>query len=183
MRRLLATGVLCGCILSAACRAEDILVVADEFHAMQVLTAHIQADTKLTSSIVGQTEMPAVLSGYCAVIIYIHGDLQPSSEHAFSEYADGGGKLILLHHSISSHKRESEDWFSFLHIELPLSELSDGGYKYFAPVSFDVVDLLPGNYVTSHDVHFDKRIAYIDPTGGEERMLPRTSIRRRTAGF
>jgi hypothetical protein len=176
MRKLLAIGALCSCLLTAACKAEDILVVADEFHAMQVLTSHLQADTKLTSSIVGQTELPASLSGYRAVIVYLHGDLQASSEHAFIQYAEDGGKLILLHHSISSHKRENKDWFSFLHIELPMGDLSAGGYKYFAPVMFDVVNLAPGNYVTSHDVPFDKKIPYTDPEGGGERTLSGTEF-------
>jgi hypothetical protein len=177
MRKILALGALCGCLLSAACRAEDILVVADEFQAMQLLASHIQADTKLTSRIIGQTELPPSLSSYRAVIVYIHGDLQASSEHAFIKYAEDGGKLILLHHSISSHKRENKDWFSFLHIELPLGDLATGGYKYFAPVTFDIVNLAPDNYVTTHHVHFDKIIQYTDPAGGGERSLPGTEFR------
>ncbi len=176
MKKILAICALFGCMLSLTCKAEDILVVADEFHAMQVLTSNIQADTKLTSSIVGQTELPPSLSAYRAVIVYIHGDLQPSSEHAFIKYAEDGGKLILLHHSISSHKRENKDWFSFLHIELPLGDLSAGGYKYFAPVNFDVVNLAPGNYVTTHHVRYDKTIQYTDPGGGGERTLPGTEF-------
>ena len=176
MKRVFALAALCGCLLSLPCRAEDILVVADEFQAMQILTSHIRAQTKLTSRIVGQTEMPGSLAGYRAVIVYIHGDLQPSPEHAFINYANGGGKLILLHHSISSHKRENKDWFSFLHIELPLGELANGGYKYFAPVSFDIVNLAPGNYITSHKVHFNKTILYTDPRGGGEHVLPGTQF-------
>jgi hypothetical protein len=174
MRTILALIALWGCCFSVPCKAQDILVVADEFQAMLILTSHIQADTKLTSKIVGQTEMPQSLSAYRAVIVYIHGDLQPHAEHAFIAYAQEGGKLILLHHSISSHKRENKDWFSFLHIELPMGDLASGGYKYFAPVSFDVVDLARGNYVTSHNVHFDKMIPYTDPAGGVERTLPGT---------
>src|ERR1700761_5040896 len=162
MRSILALIVLCTFSFSLPYKAEDILVVADEFQAMLCLTPHIQADTKLTSKIVGQTEMPPSLSNYRAVIVYIHGDLLPHAEHAFIAYAQEGGKLILLHHSISSHKRENEDWFSFLHIDLPLGDLASGAYKYYAPVSFDIVNLVPGNYVTSHNVHYDKTISYND---------------------
>lgn len=151
-------------------------MVADEFQAMQILTSHIQAATKLTSRIAGQTEMPGSLAGYRAVIVYIHGDLQPSSEHVFIDYANGGGKLILLHHSVSSHKRENKDWFSFLHIELPLGQLANGGYKYFAPVSFDIVDLAPGNYITSHKVDFNEMVPYTDPRGGGEHILTGTKF-------
>jgi len=171
MRKILTFFALCGCFFSVACRGEDILVVADEFHAMQVLTSHIQSDTKLTSRIIGQTELPASLSSYRTVIVYIHGDLQAASEHAFIKYAEDGGKLILLHHSISSHKRENKDWFSFLNIALPLGDLAAGGYKYFAPVSFEIVNLAPGNYVTSHNVHYDKMVPYTDPAGGGEHTL------------
>jgi hypothetical protein len=176
MRKILAIGALCGCLLSVACRAEDILVVADEFQAMLVLTSHIQADTRLTSRIVGQTEMPPTLSGYRAVIVYIHGDLQATAEHAFIKYAEDGGKLILLHHSISSHKRENKDWFSFLHIELPLGDLAAGGYKYLAPVTFEVVNLAPGSYVTSNHVHFDTTIQFTDPAGGGEHAVAGTEF-------
>jgi Trehalose utilisation len=162
MKKILALIALGSCFFSLACKAEDVLVVADEFQAMLILTSHIQADTKLTCRIVGQTEMPQSLANYRAVIVYIHGDLLPHSEHAFIAYAQEGGKLILLHHSISSHKRENKDWFSFLHIDLPLGDLASGAYKYYAPVSFDIVNLAPGNYVTSHNVHYDKMIPYND---------------------
>jgi Trehalose utilisation len=176
VRKIVALIVLWGLSFSVICKAQDILVVADEFQAMLNLTSHIQSDTQLSSKIVGQTEMPKTLAGYRAVIVYIHGDLQPQAEHAFIAYAQEGGKLILLHHSISSHKRENKDWFSFLHIELPPGDLAVGGYKYFAPVSFDIVDLAHGSYVTSHNVHFDKTVPYTDPAGGAERTLPGTSF-------
>ena len=163
MRTVLALAALVGCLLSVTCKAEDLLVVADEFQAMQILIAQIRAQTKLTSRIVGQTELPTSLSDYRAVLVYIHGDLLAASEHALIDYTTSGGKLILLHHSISSHRRENKEWFHFLKNKLPLGDLLSGGYKHFAPVSFDVVNLMPGNYVASHHVRYDESVPYTDP--------------------
>lgn len=74
-----------------------------------------------------QTEMPSDLSSFMAVLVYIHKDLDPTAEKAFISYTKAGGKLIILHHSISSHKRKYEEWFHFLAVELPKAEASEGG--------------------------------------------------------
>lgn len=161
---------------AAVCRAQDVLIVADEFHAMQVLASQLEADAKVTTRIIGQTELPTSLGSYRAVIVYLHGELQPHPEQAFIQYADGGGKLILLHHTISSRKRENKDWFTFLHIELPTGPLASGGYTYFDPVSFEVVNLAPGNAITTRDVHYGKSVRYAGTTGAAERMLPGTEF-------
>jgi hypothetical protein len=129
MRTVLALAAFVGCLLSVTCKAEDLLVVADEFQAMQILTAQIRAQTKLTSRIVGRTELPTSLSDYRAALVYIHGDLLAAWEHALIDCTTSGGKLILLHPSISSHRRENKEWFHFLKIELPLGDLLSGGYK------------------------------------------------------
>lgn len=157
--------------------AQQVLVVADEFRAMQVLTSQIETDTKLKAIIMGQTEIPASLTSYRAVVVYLHGELQPAAEHKFIEYANDGGNLVLLHHTISSRKRENKDWFSFLHIELPKRPLDEGGYAYFAPVGFEIVNLAPNSPITTQGVKFDRTLSYASSQGEPEKKLPGTAFK------
>lgn len=160
---------LCGCALAAG----GVLIVADEIPAMQVLAAKLQTDGNLGSAIVQQTEMPPDLSAYAAVFVYIHKDITEPAEKAFIAYANAGGKLILLHHSISSGKRKNKYWFGFLGISLPEKEFSQGGYKWLDPVSWEVVNLAPRDYVTTHRVRYPARITYkSSETGGSEQQYP-----------
>jgi hypothetical protein len=158
------------------CGAQDVLIVADEFHAMQVLAAHLEQDTKVHTRIVGQLEMPPSLASYRAVLVYLHGELQAGAEHKFIQYANDGGDLILLHHTISSRKRENKDWYNFLRIELPTKPFAEGGYAYFDPVTYQVVNLAPKSYLTTKHVVFDQKAAFTDPSDGAESTLSATSF-------
>ena len=91
--------------------ATDILMVADEIPAMEVLAKQLKARAGVSCEITTQDKMPAGLAAYQAVMVYIHKSIGAPAEEAFIAYAKGGGKLFLLHHSISSGKRENRDWF------------------------------------------------------------------------
>jgi hypothetical protein len=142
--------------------AENVLIVADEIPAMEVLAAHLSSGAGVTSTIVKQTEMPADLGAYSAVIVYIHKTMGEPAERAFIDYANSGGKLILLHHSISSGKRKNKYWFPFLGISLPVTDFSQGGYKWIEPVTLEIVNLAPRHYITTNSVKYDSRISYKD---------------------
>ena len=159
----------------AVCRAQGVLIVADEFHAMQVVAAQLEADSKVQTRIIGQTEIPPSMASYRAVLVYLHGELSSAAEHKLMQYANDGGDLIVLHHTISSRKRENKDWFSFLHIELPAKPFAEGGYAYFDPVTYQVVDLAAGNPMMK-GVPFSDKVAFTDPAGGGERTLPGTTF-------
>lgn len=167
-----ATGLLL-CLCGCASAAGGVLIVADEFPAMQVLAAKLKTDGGMESTLVKQTDMPPELSGYAAVFVYIHKDITEPAEKAFIAYANAGGKLILLHHSISSGKRKNEYWFPFLGISLPEREFSQGGYKWLDPVSWEVANLAPRDYVTTHGVKYPVRVTYqSSETGGAEKEYP-----------
>src|ERR1700744_2600826 len=100
--RTLALAVLAIAPLTAA---TDILMVADEIPAMEVLSKQLQTRIGVTSTITTQDKMPADLAQYKAVMVYIHKSIGEPAEMAFIAYAKGGGNLFLLHHSISSGKR------------------------------------------------------------------------------
>jgi hypothetical protein len=151
---------LVGALLAAATPAPGpapVLIVADEIPAMEVLAHELQTRVNLRSDIVTQDKMPGTLDGRRAVIVYIHKDLTVPAEKAFIAYAEGGGKLVLLHHSISSGKRKNEHWFRFLRVTLPLGELEAGGYKYYDDATFSVVNVAPKHPVTTTEVKYADR--------------------------
>jgi type 1 glutamine amidotransferase len=124
--------------------AADILIVADEIPAMQVLASKLPRP----SEIVTQDQMPDALGAYKTIVVYIHKDITPVAEHAFIDYANQGGNLVLLHHSISSGKRKNKDWLPFLGVTLPDKPFAQGGYKYIDPARWEIVNLAPENPVT-----------------------------------
>jgi Trehalose utilisation len=166
--RTLALAVL---VIARLTAATDVLMVADEIPAMEVLSKQLQTRIGVTSTITTQDKMPADLTQYKAVMVYIHKSIGERAEMAFIAYAKGGGKLFLLHHSISSGKRENKEWFRFLDISLPPKPYAEGGYKYFDPADFDVVNLAPGNYITTHDVNFPEKATY------EGKEMPSFSVK------
>lgn len=169
LRLLLAFLLLCSSLFAA----NQVLIVADEVPAMQVLAGKLKAAEGVESTIVAQTEMPADLGKYSAVIVYIHGKLNEPPEKAFIEYANSGGKLILLHHSISSGKRKNKYWFPFLGVSLPDGDVSQGGYKWIEPVTLEVVNLAPKEYITTHQVKYESKVVYkSSDLGGAEKPYP-----------
>ena len=151
--------------------AKSILIVSDGVP-IRILAAQLKS-RGIDSEIVGEDRVPAKLSSYPAVIVYLHKVLAASAEKAFIEYANGGGKLIVVHHSISSQKRQNPAWMSFLGVSLPEGDVSQGGYKFFDPVNLTIVNLAPKEWITTHGVHWDSRVQY----RGEDRdalVLPAT---------
>src|SRR6266702_136853 len=153
---LLASLVITAVRLSRA----DVLIVADEFPAMEFLSGKLKADEKVNARIVSQAELPVSLAAFEAVIVYIHGALGEKAEDAFIGYTKAGGKLVLLHHSISSGKRKNAHWFSFLGVALPEGDLNHGGYKWIGDVSWDLMNLNPNHFIMTNQVEYPKQIFF-----------------------
>jgi type 1 glutamine amidotransferase len=147
------------------------LIVADELPAMEVLAEQMHRRNGIESRIVRQTELPASLAEYDAVLVYIHGRLEDGPEQAFLAYAENGGKLVLLHHSISSGKRRNQRWFAMLGVELPEAGVDAGGYKWIEGVRLEIANLAPRHFITRKDVTYPVRVAYAED-GKHERLLP-----------
>lgn len=154
------------------CAFADVLIVADEFPAMQVLAEKLKAEENINSKVIAQKDLPENLSGFQAVAVYIHKDLSESAENAFIAYALGGGKLILLHHSISSGKRKNAHWFSFLGVSLPEGDVNHGGYKWIEGVSLELVNLNPNHFIMTNKVTYPERIGYTNANAS----LPRGDL-------
>jgi len=168
--RITALFLFCSSLLVAAGR---VLIVADEFPAMEVLAAKLKATEGIESTLVTQTEIPADLSRFSALVVYIHKAIGESAEKAFIQYAETGGKLVVLHHSIASRKRENKYWLPFLKIDLPKGAFEEGGYKWIDPVTLEIVNLAPKEYITSHKVNYESRIRYASSDlGGGDRDYP-----------
>jgi hypothetical protein len=151
-------------LVSAA--SAEVLIVADEFPAMQTLAARLKSAENIDSKIVSQTNLPPSLAPYQAVLVYIHGNLQSGPENAFIDYAQSGGKLILLHHSISTGKRKNAHWFTFLGVKLPEGDLSKGGYKWIEnkDVTWHLVNLAPNHFIMTNKVVYPEKITYASAT-------------------
>lgn len=143
----------------------DVLIVADEFPAMQALADQLKAEEKIDGKVVSQKEMPSDLAPFSAVIVYIHGALSESAENAFIDYTRAGGKLVLLHHSISSGKRKNAHWFEFMGISLPEGDVTQGGYKWIEGVTWDLVNLNPSHFIMTNRVSYPASIAYTNAAG------------------
>lgn len=146
--------------VGARLAAAEVLIVADEFPAMQFLADKLQTEEHVRSKVVSQRELPASFAPFDSVVVYIHGPLAEEAEEAFIDYTKAGGKLVLLHHSISSGKRKNAHWFSFLGVSLPEGELSQGGYKWIEGIRFDLVNLDPNHFIMTNRVSYPTRITY-----------------------
>lgn len=151
--------------------AAQVLIVADEFPAMQELARQLKEQEGLESQIVKQTEMPADLKPFQAVVVYIHGKLLPAPEKAMVDYTTAGGKLVALHHSISSGKRTNALWFQFLGVDLPKGEVTAGGYQWTEGVTLDIVNLATNHFVTTHKVKYEATFPF-QPGEAPARRLP-----------
>ena len=138
---------------------EEWWIGADEFPAMQCLAGKLQSEEHINIKLVSQKELSASLEPFDAVAVYIHGALEERAEEAFIGYTKAGGKLVLLHHSISSGKRKNAHWFSFLDVSLPEGQLSEGGYKWIEGITFDLVNLNPNHFIMTNRVEYPAHIA------------------------
>lgn len=158
--------------LSGHLSAQEVLIVADEFPAMEVLAKALEVQEGLSSKIIAQTDLPNDLSAFQAVVVYIHKDLNTDSEEAFIHYANDGGNLIVLHHSISSGKRKNKDWFSFLGLQLPKDGESASAYKYIDDMNMDIVNLAPKHFITTHKIIYPNKIKYQPEGISRTKSLP-----------
>jgi hypothetical protein len=155
MRLLLPTLLLFAAAVVPA--AERVLIVADEIPAMEALARQFQAKAGAETKIVTQADLPPSLEPYSAVLVYIHRELFEPTEKAVLDFLKGGRKVILIHHSISSGKRKNKEWFPAFSIVLPTEKFDEGGYGYYAPATFEMVNLAPGHPVTTKKVKYERK--------------------------
>jgi len=179
-----ALGIALGLAAGAAhASAPDrVLIVMDELVQMQALAESLQAAGGPAAELVGQTALPDDWTPYAAVLVYVHGDLQPEAERRMIDYTRAGGRLVVLHHSISSGKAANAHWFDFLGISLPGARESrypappGGHYAWHEGQAVTVVNLAPDHYITSHDVTWPETVRYASDERPEEREYPALTL-------
>ncbi len=178
MRKLNITGLLIVLWL-AACAAlhAEVLLVADEFPAMEALARKLKAAAQIDSRIIAQDALPADLQPFSAVVVYLHFKLTEKAELAFIDYTRRGGKLVVLHHSISSLKRGNREWFSFLGVSLPEGGLEANGYKWIEKVDLELVNLAPDHFITTHAVQYPGKIQYTRENSSSAAALPGVELK------
>lgn len=169
----LAGALLAFCSQNAALAAGDALIVADEMPQMELLAKILRSRASTSADLVKQADMPADISRYRAVFVFVHRVLEESAEKPLVDYANAGGRLILLHHSISQGKGKNKYWFPFLGMRLTPGDPEKGLYKWINPATYTVVNLAPDNYITSHNVKYPARVRYkSSDLGTPEREYP-----------
>lgn len=143
----------------APARLTEVLIIQDELPQMKVLADFLREQGDAAVTIVEQTALPKDLSGYRAVIVFVHRNLAEATEKAIIDYTQEGGKLICLHHSISRVKAANKFYFDFLGIRLDQGPMDAGGYAYKAS-SWSLVNLHPRHYITSFQVDWGEPVLY-----------------------
>jgi len=163
---VVAIAILVGGAFGSMGRGKRVLIVMDEAEQMEVLGGYMKAKGGVVSTIVDQKNLPDELSSYDAVVGYIHGKLDRKTELAIIDYTKNGGRFVCLHHTISSGKAKNEFYFDFLGIQLDKPGESrnpttpGGGYAWRHPVDMTIVNVNREHYISSHNIRWDRKIAY-----------------------
>jgi hypothetical protein len=144
-----------------------VLIIQDELKQMEVLSEFLTSNQgNLEIDIVKQKNLPEDLSAYHSILLYLHFKLQEDTESKVIEYTRNGGRLIVLHHSISSGKAKNKDFFPFLGIQLDGTDNSrdaeppGGGYAWIEGVTFTLINLDSGHCVINHNVEWGEEVNY-----------------------
>jgi hypothetical protein len=165
---LLIAALTCG--VSGPARQPGVLIIQDERPQMDVLAKFLTDKGKMPVTIVEQKSLPKLTSKFKAVIVFIHGQLHEQTERAIIDYTKAGGRLICLHHSISSRKAENKFYFDFLGMQLNKGAMEEGGYAWKAS-SWTLVNLNTKHYITNHNIEWKEQVTY---TSSDQPSVERT---------
>jgi len=150
-----------------AVRSARVLIIQDELQQMEVLSKFLSDNQEdLDIDIVKQNNLPEDLRMFHAIIVYLHFRLHEETEAKIIDYTNKGGRLIVLHHSISSGKARNKNFFPFLGVQLDGTNNSrdpeppGGGYVWIEGVTFTLVNLNPDHCVINHNVEWGEEINY-----------------------
>ncbi len=151
---------------------EKVLIIQDELPQIEALAPYLQEEGTLNVTVVDQAALPEDFTIYNAVLLFIHGELEQTTETRVIQYTRDGGRLVVLHHSISSGKAENRYYFDFLGIHLSQPESSSGpvqpgggyGWKHQEAdgegVTLTLTNLHPDHYITNHNIRWPDTVQY-----------------------
>jgi len=140
--------------------SKRLLIVADAPGAMETLAKGLRAKGAYAVQYTGQEKLAENLSSYHAVFMYIHGKMTPRTEKILIQYAQRGGKLIILHHGIASGRVNNPDWLKLTGIYLAPRNHPTRPWKVLGNTTHTIVNLQPNHFITSHQVKYDRTIEY-----------------------
>ncbi|MEM8969244.1 MAG: ThuA domain-containing protein [Bacteroidota bacterium] len=181
------TFVIFTLLSSLPASAQKVLIVQDEMPQIEVLNKFLRTTGELEVDIVNQANLSESMSGYEAVIGFIHGKLETTTEQAIINYTEAGGKYVCLHHSISSGKARNEFYFDFLGIQLDHPEFSrypvkpGEGYGWYHDgkngITLIMVNLNSHHYITNHNIEWGPTVSYLSSDGpATEGLFPSISL-------
>jgi hypothetical protein len=162
---------------------KEILIIQDELPQMKVLAEFLKNKGNLSVTIADQKSYPKDITSYKAVIVFIHRDLFEKTEKDIINFTENGGRLICLHHSISSKKALNKFYFDFLGVQLDKGTMESGGYKW-KEGRWTLVNLDSKHYITNHNVNWEDIIPYISSHHpGVEKPYPAIQLKEDSEVF
>ena len=143
---------------TSAVAAPDIYLVHDEAGPMEALSRLLQSHGHATS-VEHETDFRREMQKVAprAIFLYVHAVLKPDLEDYLISYARGGGRLIIVHHGLASAKAQNPKYMDFL----GMSITRDAPPKWtVARGAVELVNLNPGNYVTTHNIAYSRTVRY-----------------------
>lgn len=137
-----------------------VLIVCDEMPQMEALAKFLRHEGGYETQIAAQEDCPENLSQYRGVFNFVHRPLTEQVEDRLIAYALAGGRLITLHHGISSSKMLNEKWLPFCGVALFRKERDEGGWSVLGNITAELVNLRPGHYITWHKVTYEGATTY-----------------------
>ena len=150
-----------------------VAVVSDEWDPLEPLLAFLRAQPRV--EIVQPFEedtLPAELSEYHAVFMYVHPTLQPGTARKLIGYTRAGGRMIIVHHGIASSKMRNPDWLDFVGIHIAPRDDPDKPWRVIEHATHTFVNLSPGHGITSHGVDYEETQLFRVSPDGSEAALP-----------
>ena len=147
-------------------RIRNVLILGDKADEMPELRQRIQSGGWTTTQL-AQNDWNATTSEFDAIVVYIHEPIVETVEKALIDYAEQGGRLLVVHHAIASAKMQNPRWLEFLGVKIVPKSAPDAPWFVSGDVAFTVVNLAPKHYITSNDVVYDKTVEYRSTTRKE----------------
>lgn len=128
---------------------------------MEVLAKRLKTEGYGVDLFTTKEKLPD-LAGYEAIVVFVHGSFPEEQARAVIERTRAGARMIALHHSISSRKRQTPIWLEFLGIRLPdpVRNAQKGGYAWQHGVDLRLVNLAPGHYITTNKIKYEGKAEY-----------------------
>lgn len=138
----------------------DLLIVADEWEQMEPLQAFLEESGHAVIS-VEDKDVETDLAKYFAVFMYVHKVVEQNAIAAMIAYANGGGRLIILHHGMASAKLQNPDWLEFAGMHIVPKDGEVNPWTLMVDVTHELVRLDPRHYITTNGVDYPETTEYI----------------------